>query len=235
MKGALMQPYLFPYIGYFQLINSADVFIFYDDVNFIKQGWINRNRVLLNGKEFMFTVPLENGSSFQLINETKVKENTFEIWKAKFLATLKQAYKKAPFYNDVTALTDNILNTEQGSTIGDLAKRSVTEICNYLSVATEIKFSSSVFNNNNLKGQDRVIDICRQAHVTEYINMEGGKTLYSSDAFNNKGIKLSFLKPVTTSYQQFDLPFTDALSVIDVLMFCSKNEIKEMISKSELI
>ena len=235
MKAALMQPYLFPYIGYFQLICAADDFIFYYELNFIKKGWINRNRILLNGKEFMFTVPLESSSSFQQINETKIKAAAFKIWKGKFLATLQQAYRKAPFYNNVIELTEDVLKIKQEDTAGDLAKRSVIAVCDYLEVETKINFTSAIFENNNLKGQDRVIDICKKINASEYINMEGGRMLYDAEAFSKEGIKLSFLKPQTKQYKQFDLPFTDALSILDVLMFCSKNEVKEMTSKFELI
>ena len=235
MKAALMQPYLFPYIGYFQLICSADVFIFYDDVNFIKQGWINRNRILLNGKEFMFTVPLESSSSFQQINQTKIKAAAFEIWKGKFLATLKQAYRKAPFYADVVAMTEDVLTIKQKDTAGELAKRSVTAVCDYLEIETKINQTSENFGNNHLKGQDRVIDICKKINASEYINMEGGRMLYDAEAFSKEGIKLSFLRSQTKSYKQFDFPFIDALSILDILMFCSKNELKEMTAKFELI
>ena len=97
MKLAIMQPYLFPYIGYYQLINSVDKFIIYDDVNFIKQGWLNRNSILVNGKRNLFTVPLENQSSFTKINETLINQKFYPIWKKKFSRQLNKIITKPHF------------------------------------------------------------------------------------------------------------------------------------------
>src|SRR5687768_13108726 len=104
MKLAIMQPYLFPYIGYFQLMHAADKFVVYDDVNYIKGGWVNRNRILVNGKPHMFTLPLKNAGSNIKINEIEVSGGELMKWREKFLRTLQQAYAKAPFKNDVIAL-----------------------------------------------------------------------------------------------------------------------------------
>lgn len=93
MKIAIMQPYIFPYIGYFQLINAVDKFIIYDDVNYIKQGWINRNKILLNNEDYLFTFPLKNASSYKKINEIELSENLYSKWKIKFFKTL-EVYKK---------------------------------------------------------------------------------------------------------------------------------------------
>src|SRR5690554_5438915 len=127
MRIAVMQPYLFPYIGYFQLIQAVDKFVFYDDVNFIKKGWINRNRILINNKDLSFSVPLNKVSQNKTINETFLNLDTFEEWKEKFIKTIGQNYKKAPYFDGVSEVINNILNTKC-NTISDLAIESVNTI-----------------------------------------------------------------------------------------------------------
>jgi len=104
-----MQPYFFPYIGYFQLVAAVNKFVIYDDVNFIKRGWINRNNVLINKKSNLFTVPLIKASQNTLINDTKINLKFYNIWKVKFLRSLEQSYKKAPYFTEVYNLIKNVL------------------------------------------------------------------------------------------------------------------------------
>ena len=84
MKLAIMQPYIFPYLGYFQLLNSVDHFVFYDDVNFIKGGWVNRNQLLINNQNKFFTVPLKKIISFTPINEVEIHKKLYPNWRSKF-------------------------------------------------------------------------------------------------------------------------------------------------------
>ncbi|MFW5701046.1 MAG: WbqC family protein, partial [Cyclobacteriaceae bacterium] len=127
MKLAIMQPYLFPYIGYFQLIHAVDKFVFYDDVDFIKQGWISRNNILLNNQFFTFTVPLVSISSNQKINRTEIHLHQYQNWRKKFFKTLNQAYKKAPFYKVVMPIIDEVFGAEH-KYINDLARESIIRV-----------------------------------------------------------------------------------------------------------
>lgn len=229
-----MQPYLFPYIGYFQMIKAVDKFVFYDDVNFIKQGWINRNRILLNAKDFMFTVPLQKANSFTLIKDSLINDKLYNGWKVKFQQTLNQNYKKAPFFDNVISLIHAILEKEHKS-ISDLAMDSVREISNYLHLKTEFIISSETYNNQGLDRLERLISICKTEHATEYINAVGGQELYSKEDFKNHGIELHFIKSQPIEYTQFKNEFVPWLSIIDVLMFNSIEEINEMLNKYELV
>src|SRR5690606_26985644 len=159
MKLAIMQPYIFPYIGYFQLISAVDKFVFYDDVNFIKQGWVNRNRILVNGTDYLFSVPLMKQSSFVKIEDTLINHAEYPHWKKKFLKTLSQAYRKAPLFKSVYPLVESILKQEVDS-IATLAKNSILKTCQYLNLHCEWETSSSIYKNEHLKGQNRVLDIC---------------------------------------------------------------------------
>lgn len=234
MKLAIMQPYLFPYLGYFQLINAADKFIAYDDVNFIKQGWINRNRILVNNKEYMFTVPLKNISSFKLINETEIDHSLYMKWKDKFITTVSHAYKDAPYYLAITSLLKSVFEKEV-SYISELAYNSISFVCDYLGITTILLHSSRDYGNKHVKSQLRIIDICNLEDASEYINMIGGKDLYSATDFACHDIKLKFLKPHNVSYMRKCTEQSANLSIIDVLMYNSPGIIRNMLLQFDLI
>jgi hypothetical protein len=227
MKVAIMQPYIFPYIGYFQLINAVDKFVIYDDVTFIKQGWINRNNILLNKKPFLFTVPVKDISSFTLIKDTEI--SWAGNWKAKFLKTITQAYSKAPFYDHSYKLIADVFS-EHETRISRLAIQSIKVILNYLEIKTTVIESSfSSYQNSYLNYEERILDICKRELATHYLNPIGGISLYSKETFQASKIELCFLKTKPILYQQFGAEFVPSLSIIDVIMFNSKEEIKEML------
>ena len=234
MKLGIMQPYLFPYIGYFQHIAFVDKFIAYDDVAFIKQGWINRNRILLNGRDLMFTVKLKDASSFTLIKDTQINDGLYESWKTKFYKTLEQAYKKAPHFKAVFPLIKGVFESENKS-IGKLALNSIKSICSYLEISTQFVDSSAIYNNTYLTAQTRVIDICKQENADKYINLKGGMELYSKKHFAEDSISLHFIGTKSITYPQFNHDFVPWLSVIDVLMFNTVAEIKSMLNQYEIL
>lgn len=234
MKLAIMQPYLFPYIGYYQLINLVDKFVVYDDVNFIKQGWINRNSILVNGKPYLFTVPLENQSSFSKINKTQIHSKFYPIWKKKFLKTIEQNYNKAPNFKEVFPLIQSTFDIESNS-LSALATHSLKIVANYIGITTVFEDSSAIYQNQDLSSQSRVLDICEKEKASVYINPIGGLELYSENDFVQHNIKLHFLKSETINYQQLGSEFVPNLSIIDVLMFNDINTIKGFLTNYELI
>ncbi len=234
MKLAIMQPYFFPYIGYFQLINAVDKFIFFDDVNFIVRGWINRNRILTNNNSNLFSVPLEKISREKKINEIKISEEHFNKWKNKFYKTIERIYKKAPCYNDVFSLIEKVLD-EDYTSIAKLAETSVKVISNYLNLETYFENSSGKYSGIKLKGSERIIEICKKEKCSEYINAIGGKKLYQKKDFEQEGIQLSFIKTNEYIYKQLDNNFIPDLSIIDVLMFNTKKETKKLLENYSLI
>lgn len=227
-----MQPYIFPYIGYLQLINAVDKFIIYDDVNFIVRGWINRNRILVNNKEHMFTIPLQDSSQNKLIKDINISNDT--LWKSKFLKTIEQSYKNSPYFYEVFGLISNIISIKENS-ISKLIYHSIVKINQFLGIKTDVEESSSVYNNSHLKNQERIIDICNAENATEYINPIGGTQIYSVDLFEKNNIKLFFLKTKPIRYRQFKNDFTESLSVIDIMMFNSCDKIREYLNEYELV
>lgn len=232
MKLGIMQPYFFPYIGYWQLMNAVDKYVIYDDVNFIKGGWINRNRILVNGKPQYFNVQMKGSSPFKLINEIEI--NNSEISINKNLKTIYMAYHKAPYFSKVNLLIEKILK-KQTPNLAEYVINSIKCITEYLNINTEIIISSKMPKNNELKNQDKVIEICKKLNATEYYNAIGGMELYSFDDFRKSGINLSFLKTNDICYKQFNNEFVPNLSIIDVMMFNSQAEIKTMLDDFTLI
>lgn len=232
MKVGIMQPYFFPYIGYWQLINAVDKYVIYDDVNFIKGGWINRNKILMNGEAKMIHLKMHGASSNALIKEIEVSEDF--IYKKKFLRTIESCYKKAPYFEEVYPVIKDIINEEEIN-LAKYLEYSIRKICNYLLIDTELIVSSSLNKNNNLKGQDKVIEICKLLGASEYYNAIGGLELYSDEEFTAQDMKLRFVKTETIKYQQFNNEFVPHLSIIDLMMFNAVTDIKEMLEQYNLI
>ncbi len=231
----IMQPYVFPYIGYFQLIKAVDKFVVYDDVAFINKGWINRNNILVNGKASMFTIPLVGASQNRLIRDIEV--DNLAAWSKKFLKTIEQSYKKAPFYKEGFEVIEQVFNLPVAS-IAELAVNSLKETCNYLGIKTEIVESSTIYHNQELKAQGRILNICLQEKANHYINPIGGVAIYDKQLFADSEILLNFIKAKSIHYKQFnkdESSFVPWLSIIDLLMFCSVEEINEHLNKFELV
>ena len=187
MKVAIMQPYFFPYIGYFQLINAVDVFVVYDDVNFIKQSWITRNSILVNKQATRINLIVKGASSFKKINEvSRIVENR------KWLKTIEQSYKKAPFFEEAYPIIEEIAMNDE-KCLSRFILMSLQKISKYLDIKTAFRLSSELEKDDDLKGQDKVIAICNILSAKQYINAIGGQDLYSKSNFDAHGITLKFI------------------------------------------
>lgn len=232
-KIAIMQPYFFPYIGYWQLINAVDEFLVYDDVNYIKGGWINRNNILLNSQKHLLTLPLSGASSYLPINQIGIIED--EKQKEKLIKTIEQAYKKAPYYDDVFPIIyETIFHPSQN--VAKAIYHSIQLITKYLNINTKITLSSSLEKNNNLKGQDKVIHVCKLLNTTTYVNAIGGLELYDKPSFAKEGMELLFLKTKEIKYNQLGGEgFIPMLSMVDVLMFNDVKTVQNFLDEYTLI
>lgn len=217
---AVMQPYLFPYIGYYQLAYHSDMFIFYDDVNYIKGGYINRNNILTKNGPQLFTLPVIKASSFKKINELFFQEDTRKI-----LASISQAYSKAPYFASVFPLIENILN-EKNRNVAHIASKSVIEVFNYLGIDFNHTYSSLVNYDNSKNAKEKLVEFCQIYNCGNYVNTIGGKKLYNKDEFLSNNIKLNFISPEKIYYDQYNCnQFEENLSIIDVLMNISPKEV----------
>ena len=229
MKVAIMQPYFLPYIGYWQLIKAVDKYVIYDDVNYIKRGWINRNNILMGGGKKFFTITLNGSSQNKLINEIEISDDF-----RKFMKTIQQHYIRAPYYGDILPLIEKIVSFETRC-LSVFITNSIKSILSYLSVDTEILISSQLVKDCSLNGKDKIINICKNLGADSYYNAIGGQEMYNKDECANHGIDLRFLKTKIVSYKQFKNEFVPSLSILDVLMFNSVGEINIMLDSFELI
>lgn len=219
-----MQPYFFPYLGYWQLLNYVDNYVIYDDVNFIKSGWVNRNKILLDGQEHYINLPMSGASSNKHIIQVGV--GTDKVMKGKTLKLLEHAYSKAPYYENTIKIPEQIL-TQEYENLADCLVESIQLICDYLGIYTPILRAHSMEIDPALRGQDRVLDTCKLLKTDSYINAIGGQSIYSYDAFRKCNMQLKFLDMKDITYPQFGGAFISKLSIIDVMMFNSPEVIAE--------
>lgn len=234
MKIAIMQPYIFPYLGYFQLINSVDTFVIYDNIEYTKKGWINRNRLVFNSKIEHFTINIVKDSDYLNVDERKVSPVFYDKELNKILNKIKQNYGKAPFFNEVFPFIKNIF-THKTENLYEYIYHSLISVVNYLEIETTVLKSSALDIDHKLKSADKVIAICKSLNAKIYINPIGGKELYQKETFKKQGIDLYFIENELTPYAQFKNDFIPGLSIIDVLMFNSKEEVKEMLNQYHLV
>ena len=230
MKLGIMQPYFMPYIGYFQLMKAVDKYVVYDNVQYIKGGWVSKNNILMDGQKKTFTIILKGASPNKLFNEIEIGDDF-----KKFSRTLQSCYSKAPYFTETMNLLNTIFNFQQKD-LGSFLRNSYQEILNYLNIDTELILSSELTDNDNsLKGKDKVINICKLMNAQQYINAIGGQELYDKNEFKQNGIELSFLQPDILPYKQLKNDFVPGLSIIDVLMFNSVEEVNIILDKYKLV
>ena len=229
MKLGIMQPYFMPYIGYWQLMAAVDTYVVYDDVNYIKGGWVARNNILLNGQKHMFTITLNGASPNKLFNEITIKDDF-----KKFSRLIESAYRKAPYYAEVSALLNKIYNYGDKS-LGTFMMNSFQVVLDYLEIDTKLVLSSTIEKDNSLRGKEKVKHICHLLGADTYYNAIGGQELYDKNDFKADGINLHFVNTELVPYPQFRNDFIPGLSIIDVLMFNSPMETKKMLNAYTLL
>lgn len=224
-RVAIMQPYFLPYIGYFQLIAAVDTFIVYDNIKYTKKGWINRNRLLQNGSDVMFSLPLKTDSDFLEVRERELAAN---FNRDKLLNQFAGAYRRAPYFAQTFVLLETIVRHEEHNLFRYLY-HSILTLCAHLDIATEIRISSEIDIDHSLKSQNKVLALCAAVGAQRYVNAIGGMELYTPDSFREHGIELKFIRSQAFDYAQFGAAFVPWLSIIDVLMFNAKENVSKQI------
>ena len=224
-----MQPYFFPYIGYFQLMNAVDEFVVYDNIEFSKKGWINRNRILVNGQDVFITLSLRKDSDYLNINERYLAQ-VWPVESIKMLNRIIAAYRKAPYFESVFPIIEKSLLQKEDNLFSFLLF-TLKELKAHLSIKTPLVISSSIKIDHKLRSEDKVLEICKERLGTEYINPIGGLSLYEKARFSANGILLRFLRADEIIYPQFNNSFVPWLSIIDVMMFSSIDEMKVMLQR----
>lgn len=224
------QPYFLPYMGYWQLINAVDLFLIGDNYHYIKKGWVNRNRILVNGKAQYINLELEHASSNKLITELNIAEIPVEMK----LKKLAQYYGKAPYCQDAFRVMEEIYSCPDRN-LADFLTNSIKVVCRYLDIQTPIVRTSDYANNEEFKREWRIYDLCHRIGMDTYYNPIGGMELYSFEEFRKHGIQLGFLKSGDIRYPQFKNEFVPMLSILDVMMFNSQEQIQEMLHNYTII
>lgn len=228
MKLAIMQPYFLPYIGYFQLIDSVDLFVLYDNIKYTKKGWINRNRMLKNGNDVIFSLPLKGASDFLDIRD---RELAVDFNRGKLLNQISAAYRRAPYFSQTFPLIEKIVQYKENN-LFNFIHNSIVRTCEHLDITTRIRISSEISTAHDLKNQEKVLAFCESIGANIYVNAIGGIELYSIDEFQARHIELKFIKSKPFEYMQFGGDFLPWLSIIDVMMFNSQENIKKYITQN---
>jgi hypothetical protein len=235
MKVAIMQPYFFPYLGYFQLIKHTDMFIIFDDVQYIRHGWVNRNRILKPDKDWQYIVaPLQDHEQTTLIKDIKVQNE--DNWKEKILRQLEHYKKKSPYYKETKRLLEDCFSYSETS-ISYLNTIFLHKICEYINIPLSLKISSvENYNYTNVNDAGEwALRICEQIGAKYYLNPNGGKNLFDPLKFRESNIQLTFLATGDISYSQRRNDVLEAgLSIIDVMMFNSPGQIQNLLNQCEI-
>jgi hypothetical protein len=232
MVVSLLQPYFFPYLGYFQLIAASDVFVIYDDAQFMKNGWVNRNRILGDPSPAWWTFPVEAASHKLPINQRRYVDDRSRN-PASLLAALHHRYRRAPHFAPAMRLVEDILAFgERG--VAAFNANAIRQVCRQLGIDTRMEVASTLGVPPS-GGEERVLDICKALGATRYLNPIGGTELYSPVSFAARGLALEFLHSEVRPYRQFTLPFQPALSVIDTLMFNGPAEMRELLAQYRIV
>ena len=242
MKLAIMQPYFFPYLGYFQLIHAVDKCILYDNVNYIKKGWVNRNRLLeMNKTPVYIYLPLKQSSSNKLIKEIEI-DNT-KPWKTTFLKIIEHNYKRSNFFEEVYPIIKDIIMFDEAN-LSRFNYNLLKTICTELKIEMRLYFKSEEYEQIEMeicnedkfyRMHSRIIEICKYEKAETYVNPIGGQELYNKKYFGSYGIELLFLNTQEYHYEQNSREYFDHLSIIDVLMNCGKEKTIRMLGRYDLV
>lgn len=250
MKLAIMQPYFFPYIGYFQCINAVDKYMVYDKLNYIYQGWVDRNRLVdKSGTIFYIRPQLKDASVSKLISEIRLQPKQF--WRQKLIKTLKFSYAGASCFDETLALVSEILSYETES-LSDFNFNAIKSICTFLEIGTELTNETQTYEalerELRVKSSElppdaeempeikviRALKMCEMEGADVFINASGGAALYDKSVFKDQGIDLKFIHTNPIRYAQFGEEFFPGLSIIDVLMHNGKEGTKTLLTEYEL-
>jgi hypothetical protein len=225
MIVSIMQPYFFPYIGYFQLIAHSDTFVLFDDVQYIKRGWVNRNRILSYGKPAWMTLPVLYGPHYLPICARSYQLDAICVRRC--IRQIEVAYQRAPHFDAVFPLVRELIQYPDHN-VATFNVNLLRRLSEYLGIAPRFLLASELDKDQRLAGQELVVDICRRLGATHYVNPIGGTQLYQSSRFARDGIELGFLRSTAEAYPQFGYEPVNSLSIIDVLMFNSPDRIQEL-------
>jgi len=213
---AVLQPSYLPWLGFFEQMMSVDTFVFYDDVQYTKNDWRNRNRIKTKDGFLWLTIPVKGSTSLQ-IREVRIDNN--QNWQEKHQKTLVQLYSKAPYFEEVLVLFEPLWNKKYEFLL-DAVVDSITIITEYLNIETKIIFSSEIKVSGNKN--EKLINICKTLGASEYYSGLAAQNYLDNELFNRNGINIAFQHYQHPLYPQMHGNFVSHLSIIDLLFNCGK-------------
>ena len=236
MKLAINQPYFFPYLGYFSLIRQTDRFILLDEIQYIKQGWINRNRILASDGGWQYIrVPMAKFHQTDLISQVKISDK--EDWREEILNRLLVYKGHGPYFRETMETVGKALSLDTDN-ITRLNEHALKAVCDHIGIASELRiFSDLELKVQKAEAPDEVpLNICRAlGNIEEYWNLEGGAEFYDRSKFDREGIGIKFVKMNLQQYPQIHENFEPALSILDVMMFNDPDQIQRMLDDYQLL
>lgn len=229
---AMMQPYLFPYLGYFQLIAATDIFVLGDDLQYIKSGWVNRNNILFNNEAKLLTFPMKKDRFELAINQRQLSDN-FADEAQRLINLIASSYAKAPCFRQAMPVIESLIRCPERN-LALYIEHSIRQLCAYLHITTPV-YRASDLKIIALDKQDRVVQTARELGASLYINPIGGAALYEHAYFARHGLGLKFFKMDEVGYRQYRTPFVGNLSIIDVMMFNTVDEIRALLPRYSLL
>ena len=231
MTVAIMQPYFFPYPAYFRLAHAADVFVVYGEAQYMRGGYVNRNRIDVAGADRWLTLPVERGRLGDAIRERRVDGASFPRWRRRTMRTFRLTYAKAPYLEAAAALLDGVLacGPRPGGpsvSVGDVAAAGLREVCGYLGIGTRFAAGADLDYDRALPAAGKVLGMCRALGATRYVNAAGGRDLYHADAFAAAGLELRFVGAGRT----LPPPYRPDLSILDALCKFSPATLRDALS-----
>ena len=229
MTLGIFQPYFLPYLGYWQLLAMVDRFVVYDNIEYTKKGWINRNRFLRDGQPAYFTVPIKKGSDFLTVAARQVAD---DFDREQLLRTLAASYRRAPQFATVFPVIERIVQAPFDN-LFEYLHFSLGEMARFLEISTPVVVSSTIAIDHTLKAEQKVLALCKALGADRYVNPIGGQALYSPAAFAAESIRLEFLHSRPLEYPQFGGPFVPNLSIVDVLMFNPMSTVRGLLTEAD--
>jgi hypothetical protein len=231
LRVALMQPYFFPYLGYFQLMHAVDCFVFYDDAQFMKGGWVNRNRLLVAGRPGWWTFPVVHASHRLPISRRAYCNSPTQV--SRLAAQVEHAYRLAPQFGSMFPRIAGYLESPR-SNVATFNQSHLELLARDMGLQCRFLAASELVPGTTLDGQAKVIEICRALGASHYVNSPGGQALYDATAFADAGVQLGFLHPRPAAYPQFGEAHVPALSIVDALMFNDPANMRQLLQQYDL-
>ena len=214
---SIIQPAFLPWIGYFEIINKSDNFVFLDNVQYVKRSWVNRNYISQKDKKILISLPVKTKLKYyQKINEVELYD--FKTTRKKHLNTFTHVYRRSINFSNYFPFINEIYSNTNSNNLSDFLINSLIKISDLIGINTKF-YKASQLNLKSIEPNERIIEICKKLDVKNYFSGPSAKNYIDNKLFANNDIKLSFIKyKEENMYNQYqNKNFLDKMSIIDYI------------------